>query len=890
MRNFLLAVCLVLGFNASKAQFKVVERFSSSDIQNEKSFGNVSARLSGANILAVGAQGDRADAVRSGAVYLFHKGKQLQKLKSPSPSLNQAFGFSLATAGEELYIGAPGMLGFARYSKNKGKLWVAKKNGFGKYEIKEEVESPSSRENDFFGYSIQATKEQLFVSSPKFKSRSQGQVFVYTKAPESGKWQVTEKIEPDTHSRTFGADIFVQKNWMAVTAPWEGNDGQGACYIYKYRNSENRWVYHQKIDGGDRRYLGSDVAIDGDYLAIGSDQAGVCGQVKVFKLDRKADEWKLLKVLEPRSHGAIYGFGTSVSLRNGMLAVGAPRWDDKRGCVYVYDIYGDQVDDLKRVYTSEFHERMSYGARLGHSVRFEENGDLVCGAIGNEYRVGDVLVFRRDCSEPKVEIMHSSDGRAVAPVNLDNDEKLEITYTIGENHYYKEYESRSVKVPNQTSNLKVRKRCSARSSSSWVTLSENETSKGDLRKIADEGNFPLQKSSDGLSVNRQKLDFGTVKVGDGVSVPLDILNKSDHLIPISVEIEGAGTSYSLLRNELKANQNTVMTLTFRPEEEGLVNGFVKIFDKRNNKTHFTTFKGKAYRPKSPQLVLPKRIDLGKVPMGQEYLGELTVRNTGDGELSVSGIDNPSTILKFSETIFTVSPNSERKLTYSLKPKRSGYFSNSVVFRTNSGEGATILPIVANFENGSLRLEVKKFHDLGSLTLGETKKYTVNLKNTGEQAFTIKEIESPSFVKSRVSDLELSKGERATLNLQIKPRVSGRQRFDITLNYGDSIAVMKFVSNVEIGGNSTRIKASGVVISPVFFDQRCLLNLSSLKVGAVDFSIEKIDGKVFYSEIIQDANGKFVNVPLDELKLEKGHYILKVKNKGILKGQGSLLIN
>lgn len=270
-----------------------------------------------------------------------------------------------------------------------------------------------------FGAAVAFDGERIFVGNPDefaffpMPPANPGQVHVF--APEAdGTWTERAALTlPEVDlGEGFGMALAAHDGWLAVGAP-AMDDGRGAAFLF--REVGPAWLYLGKAQFDEAARVegdafGSSVTLGDGWLAIGAPGAveGV-GRVALFELpevaevEARADEgWMELLgtpvLLSPDvrpASGDLVGtggpvaFGSSVALRDGRLAIGAPGpglaalqtgATPQPGAVHVFE--AEVADDGGTGWFRTAHlESPTEGpAMLGAAVHFGAGGDLFAGA------------------------------------------------------------------------------------------------------------------------------------------------------------------------------------------------------------------------------------------------------------------------------------------------------------------------------------------------------------------------------------------------------------------------------------------------------------------------------------------------------------------------------
>ena len=172
--------------------------------------------------------------------------------------------------------------------------------------------------------------------------------------------------------------------------------------MYIYTGSGNEWESVKVEPAGapeDARF-GSSVLLHNNMLFVGSPwRDGALGAVSVY--ERSGDEWRFIVEITPENTENTEDeditksrdlFGTALTLRNNMLAVGAPGSvvdREKIGAVYIYNVSGRDVVFREKVAP----KGGKSGERFGSSISSDELS-LVIGAVGDDsHRLNSGAVY-----------------------------------------------------------------------------------------------------------------------------------------------------------------------------------------------------------------------------------------------------------------------------------------------------------------------------------------------------------------------------------------------------------------------------------------------------------------------------------------------------------------
>lgn len=234
--------------------------------------------------------------------------------------------------------------------------------------------------------------ERIVVSACDHSSRvleSKGQVYVIT--PSGNTWKMSNVIQSDNgRSPSFGCSIAISGDLLVVGEnEFVKKKGWGAVHVFRLQNGE--WAKESTIQfpRSSAHWLtgfGENVAIDNKDIIVPAHiyWAGffsgqkTSGEVYIFSQIGK--NWKLKQTLRPFENRDAHGFGESVVLSNGILAVGSAR-NVQSGIVYLFQKQGAKwvaLDSLSPPQDKVFD--------FGEEIAFSENY-LVSAYYGNPVNI-----------------------------------------------------------------------------------------------------------------------------------------------------------------------------------------------------------------------------------------------------------------------------------------------------------------------------------------------------------------------------------------------------------------------------------------------------------------------------------------------------------------------
>ena len=243
----------------------------------------------------------------------------------------------------------------ADYKEDAGSAYLYGRFG-SDWELHAKLVAQDRALGDKFGTSVSVSGMYAAVGAPESKTDATGgssltqagAVYIFQRI--SGSWtQVAKIVAPDrAASDFFGQVVAIRGVNLFVGAPYEDEDPNqqntlnSAGSVYHFVRSGAQWTFVQKLVAGDRaagHEFGTSISVNDQTLAVGAKMAsgasaGLAGAAYVFAPNN--GQWTQVTKLTASDGVAFDGFGTSLSVFGNRIAVGSPGHSSVRGAVYLY--------------------------------------------------------------------------------------------------------------------------------------------------------------------------------------------------------------------------------------------------------------------------------------------------------------------------------------------------------------------------------------------------------------------------------------------------------------------------------------------------------------------------------------------------------------------------
>ncbi|MGJ8635380.1 MAG: GC-type dockerin domain-anchored protein [Phycisphaerales bacterium] len=313
----------------------------------------------------------------SGYVYLFDalSGDQLHKVSPNEEEFGSGFGFSVDMDSGRLAVGAP-ML--HNPEQNTGSLYVFSVNGG----VQLRKFSPESLEfGDHLGWSVASSGTRIAVGAPANGNNVDGvsAVYIYDALSHTEVSRITPDPVDATQYAGFGQSVAFENDIVVVGA--EKYDGfAGLAFVFNATTGLQA-VELQSDDREEDDQFGSAVAIEGFDVVVGArhDEHGGLhdGSAYVFSTFTGSQTDKLLPDPEDRAYDL---FGYAVAASTNLVAVTANGNDTvgiDAGAAYLYDATdGDLL-------TTYYPDTGTNHGNFGYSIDYD-SAVVVVGATGDD--------------------------------------------------------------------------------------------------------------------------------------------------------------------------------------------------------------------------------------------------------------------------------------------------------------------------------------------------------------------------------------------------------------------------------------------------------------------------------------------------------------------------
>jgi hypothetical protein len=204
-------------------------------------------------------------------------------------------------------------------------------------ELVAKLDSPSAKDEDFFGSALAMTEDTLWVGAPgdDTANTNVGAVYVYLKTGKT--WTLDDVLLPGDADaeQNFGWSLAIDEDdpeTLVIGSPGDGDIATDAGAVYVFvRDMQGNWIEQDKLaeaDTPEDARFGSVVDVDGDTIIAGAPLednvlGNLAGNAYVYEGDGQGI-WTLKDKLFPPGSSSGIIFGSAVAVDRKVILVGAP--------------------------------------------------------------------------------------------------------------------------------------------------------------------------------------------------------------------------------------------------------------------------------------------------------------------------------------------------------------------------------------------------------------------------------------------------------------------------------------------------------------------------------------------------------------------------------------
>ena len=289
-----------------------------------------------------------------------------------------------------------------------------------------------------------------------------------------------------------------------------------------------------------------------------------------------------------------------------------------------------------------------------------------------------------------------------------------------------------------------------------------------------------------LTANPASVNFGSLLAGANASISVTLTNTGTGSVAISGgSASGTGFTMSgLAAATLTAGQSTTFSVKFSPTAAGAASGSVSITSNAPGSPLAIPLSGNGVQTQSQLSLNPASVNFGNVTVGNNGSQDVTITNTGNGTLNITGATASGAGYSVSGLgSQSVNPGGTVIFTAKFSPTSTGSTSGSISISSNAAGSPATLALSGTGTQAQLAANPTNA-SFGTVTVGNTNSQTIHLTNGGTAAVSISQanVTGSGFSISGMPALpmSISAGSSATFNAVFAPTTSGSVSGSISL--------------------------------------------------------------------------------------------------------------
>ena len=318
-----------------------------------------------------------------------------------------------------------------------------------------------------------------------------------------------------------------------------------------------------------------------------------------------------------------------------------------------------------------------------------------------------------------------------------------------------------------------------------------------------------------FGVSPASLNFGNVNVGSNATLPVTVNNTGTLALDIS-NIVSSDASITFAPNafpvSVPAGGSQVFNVTFAPTVAGAVNGNLTFSHNGPGPTTVYNVSGVGYVPAPVFAISPiAPLNFGSVNVGLSANLNVTVSNTGDAPLALSGIVSSNPQYTFTPNAFPVNiaAGGNQVFVVTFTPTAAGTVNANLTFTHNAAGSPTAYAVTGiGFTTAPVfNLSVPALA-FGNVSVGGTATLPVTVSNTGNAPLTISGVVSSDAVYTFAPNtfpVNVAAGGSAVFNVTFAPTAAGAVPGTLTFthNAAGSPSVLNLSGTGQTQGGTLR---------------------------------------------------------------------------------------
>jgi len=325
-----------------------------------------------------------------------------------------------------------------------------------------------------------------------------------------------------------------------------------------------------------------------------------------------------------------------------------------------------------------------------------------------------------------------------------------------------------------------------------------------------------------MAVNTTSLDFGSQLTTGTKDLNITITNNGNSdITSLSYTLNGSAFSLPVSATApITPGNNKTITVRFSPTDLATYTGSLTI--QSDGGTQTISLTGQGATPKITMIPDPSALDFGTIATNSSKTLALTIKNTGNSILTVTGITNPTPPFSYVfPPVFPISllPNSTYTVTIKFAPTSDGTYSDSLTVTSDASNGNPVVQLQGIAATPTVTIPANV--TFSSIGIGATETKSFIIQNNGQIDVKILNFDQPqapfTILNLPSTPYTLAAGAALILQVRFAPSAAGSFTSELKILFEHDLTNTKNVAFSGTGTSAGSISGGNILLTPTQLD-------------------------------------------------------------------------
>jgi len=325
-----------------------------------------------------------------------------------------------------------------------------------------------------------------------------------------------------------------------------------------------------------------------------------------------------------------------------------------------------------------------------------------------------------------------------------------------------------------------------------------------------------------MAVNTTSLDFGSQLTTGTKDLNITITNNGNSdITSLSYTLNGSAFSIPVSATApITPGNNKTVTVRFSPTDLATYTGSLTI--QSDGGTQTISLTGQGATPKITMIPDPSALDFGTIATNSSKTLALTIKNTGNSILTVTGITIPTSPFSYVfPPVFPISllPNSTYTVTIKFAPTVDGTYSNSLTVTSDASNGNPVVQLQGIAATPTVTIPANV--TFSSIGIGATETKSFLIQNNGQIDVKILNFDQPqapfTILNLPSTPYTLPAGAALILQVRFAPSAAGSFTSELKILFEHDLTNTKNVAFSGTGTSAGSISGGNILLTPTQLD-------------------------------------------------------------------------